>query len=164
MKAKVLKTDRDYKAALAYVERLMDQPSPDEAELDLWSLLVENYEETNSPIATPDPIEAIRFRLDQAGLQTADLLPYLQSKSKISEIMNRKRPLSLAMIRALHDGLKIPAAVLVQESGAPTNRRRAQPISGGRLTVETSPSPPEVTLHVIAMNPPITLGGILLGP
>jgi len=124
MKAKVLKTDRDYQAALAYVERLMDQPSPDEAELDLWSLLVENYEEAKFPIATPDPVEAIRFRLDQAGLQTADLLPYLQSKSKISEIMNRKRPLSLAMIRALHDGLKIPAAVLVQESAAPTKRRR----------------------------------------
>ena len=124
MKAKVLKTDRDYQAALAYVERLMDQPSPAEAELDLWSLLVENYEETNFPIATPDPVEAIRFRLDQAGLQTADLLPYLQSKSKISEIMNRKRPLSLAMIRALHDGLKIPAAVLVQESAAPTNQKR----------------------------------------
>jgi len=124
MKAKVLKTDRDYQAALAYVERLMDQPSPDEAELDLWSLLVENYEEAKFPIATPDPVEAIRFRLDQAGLQTADLLPYLQSKSKISEIMNRKRPLSLAMIRALHDGLKIPAAVLVQESAAPTNQKR----------------------------------------
>ncbi|MEO5961518.1 MAG: hypothetical protein ABIR80_20595, partial [Opitutaceae bacterium] len=104
MKAKVLKTERHYKAALAYVERLMDQPSPDEAELELWSLLVENYEETHFPIATPDPIEAIRFRLDQAGLQSADLLPYLQSKSKISEIMNRKRPLSLSMIRALHDG------------------------------------------------------------
>lgn len=124
MKAKVLKTERDYKAALAYVERLMDQPSPDKAELELWSLLVENYEESNFPIATPDPIEAIRFRLDQAGLKPADLLPYLQSKSKISEIMNRKRPLSLSMIRALHDGLKIPAAVLVQESPAPTARTR----------------------------------------
>ena len=125
MKPKVLKTDHDYKAALAYVERLMDQPSPDEAELDLWSLLVESYEESHFPIATPDPIEAIRFRLDQAGLQTADLLPYLQSKSKISEIMNRKRPLSLSMIRALHDGLKIPAAVLMQESAAPTTRNRS---------------------------------------
>ena len=124
MKPKVLKTDRDHKAALAYVERLMDQSAPDEAELDLWSLLVENYEETHFPIATPDPIEAIRFRLDQAGLQTADLLPYLQSKSKISEVMNRKRPLSLAMIRALHAGLKIPAAVLVQESAAPATRNR----------------------------------------
>lgn len=127
------KTDRDCKAALAYVERLMDQSSPDEAELDLWSLLVETYEESLFPIATPDPIEAIRFRLDQAGLQTADLLPYLQSKSKISEVMNRKRPLSLTMIRALHDGLKIPAEILVQESATPTtrarltNRRRKKP-------------------------------------
>lgn len=124
MKPKVLKTDRDYQSALAYVERLMGQPSPDEAELDLWSLLVENYEEAHFPIATPDPIEAIRFRLEQAGLQTADLLPYLQSKSKISEVMNRKRPLSLSMIRALHAGLKIPAAILVQESAAPTTRNR----------------------------------------
>lgn len=124
MKAKVLKTERDYNAALAYVERLMDQSSPDEAELELWSLLVENYEEARFLIATPDPVEAIRFRLDQAGLQTANLLPYLQSKSKISEVMNRKRPLSLSMIRSLHQGLKIPAAVLVQESVATATRRR----------------------------------------
>jgi HTH-type transcriptional regulator/antitoxin HigA len=130
MKPKVLKTDRDFKAALAYVECLIDQSSPDESELELWSLLVEDYEQSHFPIATPDPIEAIRFRLEQAGLQTADLLPYLQSKSKISEIMNRKRPLSLTMIRALHDGLEIPAAVLLQESAAPpspthpTNFRR----------------------------------------
>jgi HTH-type transcriptional regulator/antitoxin HigA len=60
--------------------------------------------------------------MDQAGLQSADLLPYLQSKSKISEVLNRKRPLSLSMIRALHDGLRIPAAVLVQESAGPTPR------------------------------------------
>jgi HTH-type transcriptional regulator/antitoxin HigA len=124
MKAKVLKTERDYKAALAYVERLIDQPSPDEAELELWALLVENYEETHFPIAAPDAIEAIRFRMDQAGLQSGDLLPYLQSKSKISEVMNRKRPLSLTMIRALHEGLKIPAAVLVQDSAVPATRSR----------------------------------------
>jgi len=130
MKPKVLKTERDYKSALTYVERLIDQSSPDEAELDLWSLLVENYEEAHFPIATPDPIEAISFRLEQAGLHTANLLPYLQSKRKISEVMNRKRPLSLAMIRALHNGLEIPAAVLLQESAAPpsptqpTNFRR----------------------------------------
>ena len=124
MKPKVLKTDRDHKAALAYIERLMDQPAADAAELELWSLLVESYEEAHFPIATPDPIEAIRFRLDQSGLQTADLLPFLQSKSKISEIMNRKRSLSLTMIRALHEGLKIPAAVLVQGSVAPAPRSR----------------------------------------
>ena len=116
MKAQVLKTERDYKAALAYVERLMERSQPDKAEFELWSLLVENYEEAHFSVATPDPIEAIRFRMDQAGLQPADLLPYLQTKSKVSEILNRKRPLSLNMIRALHRGLKIPAEVLVQES------------------------------------------------
>jgi len=124
MKAKVLKTERDHQAALAYVQRLLDQSSPDEDELELWSLLVENYEEAHFPIAAPDPIEAIRFRMDQAGLQLTDLLPYLQSKSKISEVMNRKRPLSLAMIRALHVGLKIPAAVLMKNSTASTTRPR----------------------------------------
>lgn len=119
MKPKVLKTERDYRKALAYVERLLDQPAPDRAELELWSLLVEKYEEERFPIATPDPIEAIRFRLEQAGLQPAGLRPYLRSKSKVSEVMNRKRPLSLAMIRALQRGLKIPAEVLVQEPAAP---------------------------------------------
>ncbi|ATC65594.1 hypothetical protein CMV30_17480 [Nibricoccus aquaticus] len=125
MKPKVLKTDREYKTALAYVEGLMNQTSPDEAELELWSLLVENYEESHFPIEAPDPIQAIHFRLEQAGLQTADLLPYLQSKSKISEVMNRKRPLSLTMIRSLHQGLKIPASILVQETTSRPQRTRA---------------------------------------
>ena len=126
MKAKVLKIERDYKAALAYIERLMCAAAPDENELDLWSLLVEKYEEEHFPIATPDPIEAIRFRMEQAGLQPADLNPYLHSKSKVSEVMSRKRPLSLSMIRALHRGLNIPAEVLVQETQAPykTTRRK----------------------------------------
>lgn len=119
MKPKVLKTERDYKAALAYVEQLMAQAKPDEAALELWSLLVEKYEEEHFPVATPDPIEAIRFRMEQAGLVPGDLQPYMQSRSKVSEVMNRKRPLSLSMIRALHRGLQIPAEVLVQESQAP---------------------------------------------
>ena len=127
MKPKVLKTERDYKAALAYVEQLMAQSAPDEAELELWSLLVEKYEEEHFPIATPDPIEAIRFRMEQAGLAPADLQPYMQSKSKVSEVMNRKRPLSLAMIRALHRGLQIPAEVLVQETQAPYLARGQKP-------------------------------------
>ena len=119
MKPKVLKTNRDYQAALAYIEALMDKTSPDEAELELWALLVEKYEEEHFPIAAPDPIEAIRFRMEQAELVPADLQPYMQSKSKVSEVMNRKRPLSLSMIRALHRGLQIPAEVLVQETQAP---------------------------------------------
>ena len=118
MKPKVIKTKPDYQAALAHLEALMGQSSPDEAELELWSLLVEKYEEEHFPIATPDPIEAIRFRMEQAGLAPADLQPYMQSKSKVSEVMNRKRPLSLSMIRALHRGLQIPAEVLVQETQA----------------------------------------------
>jgi HTH-type transcriptional regulator/antitoxin HigA len=97
----------------------MDQAAPDEDELELWSLLVENYEEEHFPIDPPDPIEAIRFRMDQEGLTRADLIPYLQSKSKVSEVLSGKRPLSLSMIRALHSGLKIPAEVLVQEAAAP---------------------------------------------
>lgn len=119
MKPKVIKTKRDHQAALAHVEALMGKPSPDEAELELWALLVEKYEEGHFPIAAPDPIEAIRFRMEQAGLAPADLQPYMQSKSKVSEVMNRKRPLSLSMIRALHRGLQIPAEVLVQETQAP---------------------------------------------
>ena len=119
MKPKVIKTEREYQAALAHVEALMDKPASDEAELELWSLLVEKYEEEHFPIAAPDPIEAIRFRMEQAGLAPADLQPFMQSKSKVSEVMNRKRPLSLSMIRALHRGLQIPAEVLVQESQAP---------------------------------------------
>jgi len=115
---KVLKTARDHRAALAHVAALMNQPDADEAELELWSLLVEKYEEEHFPIEVPDPIEAIRFRMEQEELTPADLQPYLQSKSKVSEVMNRKRPLSLSMIRALHKGLKIPAEVLVQEPAA----------------------------------------------
>jgi HTH-type transcriptional regulator/antitoxin HigA len=127
MKPKVLKTERDHKAALVHVGQLMTRSAPDEAELELWSLLVEKYEEERFPIATPDPIEAIRFRMEQAGLAPADLQPYLQSKSKVSEVMNRKRPLSLSMIRALHRGLQIPAEVLVQETAAPYSARRLKP-------------------------------------
>jgi len=135
MKPKVLKTERDHKAAIAHIERLMDQPSPGKDELELWSLLIERYEEEHFPIAAPDPIEAIRFRMEQDGLQPADLQPYLRSKSKVSEVMNRKRPLSLSMIRALNRGLKIPAEVLVQEPSAPYAVRRPR-----RSTARRRPS------------------------
>lgn len=124
MKPKILKSERDYKSALAHVEQLMAPASPDAAELELWALLVEKYEEAHFPITTPDPIEAIRFRMEQEGLTAADLTAYLQSKSKVSEVMNRKRPLSLSMIRALHRGLQIPAEVLVRETQAPYLARR----------------------------------------
>jgi HTH-type transcriptional regulator/antitoxin HigA len=120
MKAKILQSKADHSAALDRVASLMDAPvgSPEEAELELWALLIENYESKHAPIPPPDPIEAIRFRMDQLGLNASDLSAYIPSKSKISEVLNRKRPLSLNMIRALHTGLKIPAEILVQESQA----------------------------------------------
>jgi HTH-type transcriptional regulator/antitoxin HigA len=120
MKAKILQTKADHFAALSRVEALMNaaSKSPDEAELELWTLLIEDYESKHLPVPPPDPIEAIRFRMDQLGLKAADLTTYIPSKSKVSEVLNRKRPLSLSMIRALHTGLGISAETLVQETQA----------------------------------------------
>lgn len=119
MKPKVIKTEAEYEAALAYLDSLMDaEPnSPQEEELELFAVLVENYERERYPIGLPDPIEAIKFRMEQQGLTRKDLEKYIGNQSKISEVLNRKRPLSLAMIRALHQGLGIPAEVLLKEEG-----------------------------------------------
>jgi HTH-type transcriptional regulator/antitoxin HigA len=117
MQPKVIKTQAEYEAALARVADLMDaQPgSPDEQDLELFALLVEQYEQAHFPIARPDPVEAILFRMEQEGLTRKDLTVYIGSPSKVSEVLNRKHPLSLSMIRALHKGLGIPADILVQE-------------------------------------------------
>ena len=117
MKPKIIKTGEEYAGALARVEALMDAKpgSPKEEELELWSLLVERYEEENFPIDLPDPVEAIKFRMDQEGLRQKDLERFFPGKNRVSEILNRKRPLSIGMIRALHRGLGIPAEVLLRE-------------------------------------------------
>jgi HTH-type transcriptional regulator/antitoxin HigA len=117
MKPKILKTEDEYNAALGCVESLMDAApgSADEEELELWSLLVELYEQEQFPVDLPDPVEAIRFRMEQEGLKQKDLEAYFSGKNRVSEVLNRKRPLSLAMIRALHRGLGIPAEVLLRE-------------------------------------------------
>jgi HTH-type transcriptional regulator/antitoxin HigA len=117
MEAKVIKNEVDYQSALAYVAELMDAApgSWEEEELELFSLLVEQYEQEHFPIAPPDPVEAILFRMEQEGLTRKDLAAYMGSPSRVSEVLNRKRPLSLAMIRALHAGLGIAAEVLLQE-------------------------------------------------
>ena len=132
MEAKVIKTETDYEAALAHVEELMDaQPgSPEEEQLELFSLLVERYEQEHFPIAPPDPVEAILFRMEQEGLTRKDLVAYIGSPSKVSEVLNRKRPLSLTMIRALRAGLGISAEVLVQEP-----KKQTVPISLSTLTL-----------------------------
>lgn len=120
MKPKVIKTEAEYEMALAHLEALMEA-EPDastEEEMELFAVLIENYESEHFPIDLPDPIEAIQFRMEQQGLTRKDLEKYIGSQSKVSEILNRKRPLSIAMIRALHQGLGIPAEVLLQEEGA----------------------------------------------
>ena len=118
MKPKVIKNETEYQAALNYIENLMDAPagSGQEEELELFSMLIENYEKEQYPIGLPDPIEAIKFRMEQLGLERKDLISYMGSQSKVSEVLNQKKPLSLTMIRALHTGLGIPADVLLQKS------------------------------------------------
>lgn len=118
MKLKKIETETEYNTALAYAESLMDaQPgSPEEDDLKTIVVLIEAYEDDNFPIGLPDPITAIEFRMDQQGLTRQDLVPYIGSLSKVSEVLNGKRALSKEMIRALHEGLGIPAEVLLGTS------------------------------------------------
>jgi HTH-type transcriptional regulator / antitoxin HigA len=137
MKPQVIKTRAAYQAALAHLEKLMAaQPgTPQEEELELFAVLLDNYEREHFPIGLPDPVEAIKFRMEQQGLTRKDLEPFIGSQSKVSEVLNRKRPLSVAMIRALHIGLDIPADVLLQEPGQ-------------RLAVKHAPKPSRATKTV----------------
>lgn len=122
MSFKVIKTDTEYAEALGEIEHLIDRdpaPGTPEAErLDLLALLIRDYESRQFPFRLPDPIEAIRFRMEQQGLSQRDLVPYIGSRSKVSEVLARKRPLTLQMIRALNKGLGIPAEALLQDDTA----------------------------------------------
>lgn len=117
---RVIKTQRDYDASLTHLSALMDEQfasgSSKEAELELLALVIESYERSKVQPISPDPIEAILFRMDQQQLSKKDLVPYIGSLSKVSEVISRKRPLSLSMIRKLHMGLNIPAEVLIGSS------------------------------------------------
>jgi HTH-type transcriptional regulator / antitoxin HigA len=120
MKAKVIRTERAYRAALARIEKLMDSGpgTPEGDELELLSLLVHDYEERVFPIDKPDPVAAIRFRMSQQGLTNKDLVPILGTRSRVSEVLSGRRGLSLKMIRALVHDLHIPANVLLGEKAA----------------------------------------------
>ena len=115
MDIKPIRTQRDYKAALAEIERLFDaKPGTGDGDrLDVLATLVEAYEQQHHPILPPDPVEAILYFMESRGLSRKDLEPYLGSRAKVSEVLNRKRQLSIEMIRRLHDGLGIPAEVLI---------------------------------------------------
>lgn len=115
-------TTKDYKAALREISRLMaDDPVSGTAEgdrLDILATLVQAYEARHFPIDAPDPVEAIRFRMEQSGLSVKDLEPLIGKSNRVYEVLNRKRPLTLAMIRRLHQSLGIPADVLIAETAA----------------------------------------------
>jgi HTH-type transcriptional regulator/antitoxin HigA len=121
MKAKIIKSEKEYKAMLRRVEELMDAApgSPEEEELELLGLLVETYEQEHYSIDLPDPVETIKFFMDQKGLCNADMVRYFGHISKVSEVLNGKRSLSKAMIRNLVGGLGIPAEILLEVSGTP---------------------------------------------
>lgn len=120
MNPRVIRTEEDYELALARIGALMDAEAgtAEGEELDLWVTLVQLYEEKVHPIPLPDPIEAVKFHMDQCGLKQKDLVPYMGSTSRVSEVLSGKRPLNLAMIRRLHRGLGIPASSLLGEADA----------------------------------------------
>ena len=116
MKIKPIKSEYDYFQALSRLEKIFDAKKGTKKgdELEILGMLVENYENEHFPITLPDPIEAIKFRMEQLNYNQNDLAKVIGLKSRASEILNRKRKLSLEMIRKLHDKMKIPTEVLIQ--------------------------------------------------
>ncbi len=117
MNIKPLKTETDYEEALSRINELMDATldSKDGDELDVLSVLVENYEAVHHPIDTPDPIQAIQFQMEQFGLKDKDLIPFIGQSGRVSEVLAYKRKLTLPMIRKLEAGLNIPTKCLIQD-------------------------------------------------
>jgi HTH-type transcriptional regulator/antitoxin HigA len=125
MEIKIIKTEEDYSKALKMVESLiLVSPIDGSAEADklqLLSTLIEDYEKSHFPSSLPDPIEAIKFRMEQLGLEPSDMVHYIGTKSKVSEVLSGKTPLTLKMIRTLEKELGIPAKVLIQSSETKQN-------------------------------------------
>jgi HTH-type transcriptional regulator/antitoxin HigA len=116
MKLQPIRTKSDYAAALREAERLWDAPerSPEAEQLEVLSLLIEDYERRQFPIESPDPIDFLLNVMEWRGLSRKDLEPYIGSRARVAEVLNRVRPLSLEMIRRLASGLKLPADVLIR--------------------------------------------------
>lgn len=118
MEIRPIRTEADYKATLKEVSRLMesdpDLGTPDGDRLDILATLVQAYESKHYPVDLPDPVEAIKFRMEQAGLTPKDLEPMIGRMNRVYEVLNRKRALTLPMIWKLHQGLGIPAESLIK--------------------------------------------------
>jgi len=119
-----IRNEADYDAALAEIERLWGAKpcTPDGDRLDVLLILVESYEAKNHPIDPPDPVEAIKFRMEQMNLTRKDLEPLIGPRGRVAEVINRRRPLSLAMIRSLHEKLHIPLESLIQTSASTADK------------------------------------------
>jgi HTH-type transcriptional regulator / antitoxin HigA len=131
MNIQPIRTEEDYRAALTQIERLLDvkEGSPGEDRLEVLSILVEAWEDRHYPIDPPDPIAAIEFRMDQQGLTRKDLERYLGQRQRVADVLNRRRSLSLPMIRRLHEGLGIPAETLIRETPiAPYDSNGGDPV------------------------------------
>ena len=130
MEIRPIKTEADYNAALRRIEALWGtEPGTLKGdELDVLATLVEAYEKQNFPINIPDPIDAIKFRLEQEGKDYSALIGVIGQRTRVYEVMRRARPLSLNMIRRLHARLAVPAEVLIQAARKPTRRARAERI------------------------------------
>ncbi len=116
MTIKPIKTKKDYQAAMNRLETIFDAKpgTPEGDELEVLGILIDKYEQEHYPIDYPDPIEAIKFRMEQMGYSQSDLAKVVGLKSRASEILNKKRKLTLEMIRQLHQALGIPTDVLIQ--------------------------------------------------
>ncbi|AKP49990.1 helix-turn-helix domain-containing protein [Cyclobacterium amurskyense] len=115
MEIRPIKTEQDYDSAIGRIEELWGakKDTPEGDELDLLVTLVESYEMKHYSIAPPDPIDAIKFRMEQMGMTNSDMVKYLGSQSRVSEVLNKKRKLTLGMIKSLYKELKIPAEILL---------------------------------------------------
>ncbi len=119
MAAGLIKTENDYQASLARLEEIFfaEPGTPDGDEAELLTVLIQRYEKQNYPMDLPGPVDAIRFRMEQQGLKAKDLIPFIGSASRVSEVLSGQRELSKTMIRNLSTGLGIPADILLQETG-----------------------------------------------
>ena len=119
MNIRPIRNSSDHEKALKRIEVLMvaKRDSADGDELDVLAKLVDAYEKQHFPMDSPEPVEAIKFRMEQLGLNRKDLEPYLGSRARVSEVLNKRRRLSLAMIRSLHDNLEIPLDALIGRDG-----------------------------------------------
>jgi HTH-type transcriptional regulator / antitoxin HigA len=128
---KPIRSDADYEEALAETERLWGAPSgtPDGDRLDILATLIDAYETRHYPMDPPDPVEAIKFRMEQQGLTRKDLEPLIGTRTRVAEVLNRRRSLSITMIRRLHDRLGISADVLIRPSARGAASPGARPVS-----------------------------------